>query len=76
MSEQRMSKADFETLAHFRYQLRRYLRFSEEVTRGNGITPLQYLLLLQIKGFPGRESATVGELAERCLLYTSPSPRD
>ncbi|HRE72753.1 MAG: MarR family transcriptional regulator [Candidatus Accumulibacter phosphatis] len=65
MSEQRMSKADFETLAHFRYQLRRYLRFSEEVTRGNGITPLQYLLLLQIKGFPGRESATVGELAER-----------
>lgn len=60
-----MSKADFETLAHFRYQLRRYLRFSEEVTRGNGITPLQYLLLLQIKGFPGRESATVGELAER-----------
>ena len=52
MSEQRMSKADFETLAHFRYQLRRYLRFSEEVTRGNGITPLQYLLLLQIKGFP------------------------
>lgn len=60
-----MSKADFETLAHFRYQLRRYLRFSEEVTRGNRITPLQYLLLLQIKGFPGRESATVGELAER-----------
>nr|WP_245754357.1 MarR family transcriptional regulator [Candidatus Accumulibacter aalborgensis] len=60
-----MSKAEFETLAHFRYQLRRYLRFSEEVTRGNGITPLQYLLLLQIKGFPGRESATVGELAER-----------
>lgn len=65
MSEQRMSKTDFETLAHFRYQLRRYLRFSEEVTRGNGITPLQYLLLLQIKGLPGRESATVGELAER-----------
>jgi DNA-binding MarR family transcriptional regulator len=26
---------------------------------------LQYLLLLQIKGFPGREWATVGELAER-----------
>lgn len=26
---------------------------------------LQYLLMLQIKGFPGREWATVGELAER-----------
>jgi DNA-binding MarR family transcriptional regulator len=60
-----MSKADFETLARFRYQLRRYLRFSEEVTRGKGITPLQYQLLLQIKGFPGRQWATVGELAER-----------
>ena len=60
-----MSKADFETLAHFRYQLRRYLRFSEDLTQRAGITPLQYLLMLQIKGFPGRESANVGELAER-----------
>lgn len=60
-----MMKADFEALAQFRYQLRRYLRFSEEVTHKEGITPLQYLLLLQIKGFPGREWATVAELAER-----------
>jgi DNA-binding MarR family transcriptional regulator len=61
----KMSKFDLERLAQFRYQLRRYLRFSEEVTRREGITPLQYLLMLQIKGFPGREWATVGELAER-----------
>ena len=60
-----MSKMDIEQLAHFRYQLRRFLRFSEEVTRKNGITALQYQLMLQIKGFPGREWATVGELAER-----------
>ena len=60
-----MSKDDLERLAQFRYQLRRYLRFSEEETRREGITPLQYLLLLQIKGFPGREWASVGELAER-----------
>jgi len=60
-----MSKADFERLARFRYHLRRYLRFSEEVTHRKGITSLQYLLMLQIKGFPGREWATVGELAER-----------
>jgi DNA-binding MarR family transcriptional regulator len=65
MSDDHISKADFETLANFRYQLRRYLRFSEELTHRNGITPLQYLLMLQIKGFPGRESANVGELAER-----------
>lgn len=60
-----MSKTDYERLAHFRYQLRRFLRFSEEVTHNNGITSLQYLLMLQIKGFPGRDWATVGELAER-----------
>ena len=65
MFNRKMSKTDFETLARFRYQLRRFLRFSEEVTHRNGVTPLQYLLMLQIKGFPGREWATVAELAER-----------
>jgi DNA-binding MarR family transcriptional regulator len=60
-----MSKADFEALAEFRYQLRRFLRFSEETTRLNGVTPLQYQLMLQLKGFPGRDWATVAELAER-----------
>jgi DNA-binding MarR family transcriptional regulator len=60
-----LSKGDYEKLAQFRYQLRRFLRFSEDLTRSNGITMLQYQLLLQIKGFPGREWATVGELAER-----------
>lgn len=65
MPHAELTKAEFETLSHFRYRLRRFLRFSEQVTRHNGITPLQYLLLLHIKGFPGREWATVGELAER-----------
>jgi DNA-binding MarR family transcriptional regulator len=60
-----MSKTEFEALAQFRYQLRRFLRFSEEVTHRAGVTPLQYQLMLQIKGFPGREWATVVELAER-----------
>lgn len=60
-----LAKADFEALAEFRYQLRRFLRFSEEATRDSGITPLQYQLMLQVKGFPGRDWATIGELAER-----------
>ncbi|MEO8347075.1 MAG: MarR family transcriptional regulator [Betaproteobacteria bacterium] len=65
MSMSKLSKSEYEALADFRYQLRRFLRFSEDVTRKSGITVLQYLLMLQIKGFPGREWATVGELAER-----------
>ena len=60
-----LRKKDYETLSDFRYQLRRFLRFSEDVTHREGVTPLQYLLLLHIKGYPGREWATVGELAER-----------
>jgi DNA-binding MarR family transcriptional regulator len=60
-----LAKKDFEALSDFRYQLRRFLRFSEEAVRGEGITPLQYLLLLHIRGYPGRDWATVGELAER-----------
>jgi DNA-binding MarR family transcriptional regulator len=58
-------KKDFEALSEFRYQLRRFLRFSEQATDAEGVTPLQYMLLLHIKGFRGREYATVGELAER-----------
>ena len=65
MSSRKLTKIDFETLADFRYQLRRFLRFSEQVTHRHAVTPLQYSLLLQIKGFPGREWATVVELAER-----------
>ena len=60
-----LSKQQYEALSEFRYQLRRFLRFSEKATRREGITPLQYQLLLHVRGFPGREWATVGEIAER-----------
>jgi len=58
-------KQDLETMSEFRYQLRQFLRFSEEITHAEGVTPLQYQLLLHIRGFPGRDWASVGELAER-----------
>lgn len=61
----KLKKSDFEALSEFRYQLRRFERFSEDAVQAEGITALQYLLLLHIKGYPGREWATVGELAVR-----------
>ena len=64
-----LNKHDFEILADFRYQMRKFVRFSENVSRKHGITPLQYLLLLHIKGYPGRDWATVGELAERLQAH-------
>lgn len=60
-----LTKTEFEALSEFRFQLRRFERFSEDAVQAFDITPLQYLLLLHVKGFPGRDFATVGELAER-----------
>ena len=63
--EPRVTKRQYEVMANFRYELRRFLRYSEAITRKHGVTPLQYQLMLQVKGYPGRDWATVGELAER-----------
>ena len=60
-----LSKSQYEMLAAFRYALRQFLHFSEEAAHAAGITPQQHQALLAIKGFPGRDCVTVGELAER-----------
>ncbi|MBI2961507.1 MAG: MarR family transcriptional regulator [Betaproteobacteria bacterium] len=60
-----LKRADYRRLAHFRYRLRRFLRVSESLCQENGTTPLQYQLLLQVKGASDREWATIGELAEQ-----------
>ncbi|WP_454765788.1 MarR family winged helix-turn-helix transcriptional regulator [Cupriavidus campinensis] len=60
-----LTKQDFEALSDFRYQLRRFLRFSEDAARGEGVTVQQYLLMLHIRGCAGKNWVSVGELAER-----------
>jgi DNA-binding MarR family transcriptional regulator len=62
-----LRKTDYETLAAFRYQLRCFLEFSQSAAHEAGLTPQQHQALLAIIGRPGRETATIGELAE-CLL--------
>jgi len=52
-------------LADFRYQLRAFLRASEELCKAEGVTPLQYQMLLQTRAVPGRPWVLVGELAGR-----------
>jgi DNA-binding MarR family transcriptional regulator len=51
-------------LAWFRYNLRRFLRFSEKAARQCGVTPQQHQLMLGVAGYTGRGTATVKELAE------------
>lgn len=63
-----ISKAEYETLAAFRYALRQFLCFSEEAAGQVGLTPQQHQALLAIQGYPGRERITIGELAERLRI--------
>jgi DNA-binding MarR family transcriptional regulator len=63
--QQSLQKADYETLSELRYLMRRFAAFSEAAARSSGLTPQQHQALLAIKGFPGHERATIGELAER-----------
>lgn len=63
-----ISKADYEALAQFRFRLRCFLHFIGNAARSAGLTPQQHQALLAIKGCPGRDEATVSELAESLLL--------
>lgn len=60
-----MSNGEYVTLSEFRHQLRRFIHWSEQLTLEAGVTNLQYLLMLHIKGYKQREWATITELAER-----------
>jgi DNA-binding MarR family transcriptional regulator len=58
----------FQALAELRYQIRRFLSFSENAARQTGIEPRQHQLLLAMKGLPDGVTPTVGVLAERMQL--------
>ncbi|MET1026143.1 MAG: MarR family transcriptional regulator [Dongiaceae bacterium] len=68
MAEDELPKADYEALADFRFNLRRFLDFSQRAARDVGLTPQQHQALLSIMGQPGRETVTIGELAAHLLI--------
>jgi DNA-binding MarR family transcriptional regulator len=51
-------------LAWFRYNLRRFMGFSERAARACGVTPQQHQLMLGVAGFCAPGAATVSDLAE------------
>jgi DNA-binding MarR family transcriptional regulator len=59
---------DYQALAEFRYQIRRFLHFSEQAAREAGLEPQQHQLLLALKGLPEGRKATISELAERLQI--------
>jgi DNA-binding MarR family transcriptional regulator len=60
-----LEKHDYERLSNFRYRLRHFMHISDQICQEQGLTPLQYQLLLHIRGFPGRDWTNISELAER-----------
>lgn len=59
---------DYAALAAFRYEIRRFLNFSEHAARQAGIEPHQHQALLVIKGLPSGQKATISVLAERLQI--------
>lgn len=55
-------------LAEFRYELRRFLHFSECSAVAAGLQPQQHQLLLQVAGAPDGETVTIAYAAERLSL--------
>jgi DNA-binding MarR family transcriptional regulator len=64
----KVSLADYRALAQFRYEIRKFLAFSESAARALGVEPQQHQALLAVKGLPEGVEPTIGALAERLCV--------
>jgi len=60
-----LTSADYRALAEFRYQIRRFLSFSEQAARAEGLEPQQHQLLLAVRGI---DRPNIGDLAEYLMI--------
>ena len=65
--EKSLTSADYEALAELRYQIRRFLHFSEQAAREAGLEP-RHQLMLTLKGLPAGTRPRIGELAKRMQI--------
>jgi DNA-binding MarR family transcriptional regulator len=63
-----LSREEYGAIAAFRYELRRFLAFSESAASAHGLPPQQHQALLSIAGHAGPQPITVGALAEQLLI--------
>ena len=63
-----LALSDYQELAELRYQVRRFLHFSEQAARDMELEPQQHQLMLALKGLPSGMHPTIGTLAERLQL--------
>ncbi len=67
MAEQ-LAASDYRALAELRYQIRRFLHFSEEAAHSVGLEARQHQLMLAIKGLPSGARPIIGTVAERMQI--------
>jgi DNA-binding MarR family transcriptional regulator len=63
-----LSQRQFAAIAAFRYELRRFLAFSEAEAARMGLPAQQHQALLTIAGHTGSEPPSVGTLAEQLMV--------
>jgi len=64
----RLTEPDYQSLAELRYQIRRFLHFSEQAARDASLEPRQHQLMLALKGLPEGVRPRIGELADRLQI--------
>ena len=68
-----LTLADYESLAELRYQIRLFLRFSEQASRVAGLEPRQHQLMLALKGLPPGDLWCEGRVYRWCRIQKPPS---
>jgi DNA-binding MarR family transcriptional regulator len=63
-----LGPAEYETLAAFRFTLRRFIAFSDRASAEVGLTQQQYQALLALRAHPGPDLLTISELAALLLV--------
>ncbi len=66
--EQPLTQADYEALAQFRYALRQFTAFSDDMLASVNLGPRRYQAMLAIKAHKGATAISVGELARILLI--------
>jgi DNA-binding MarR family transcriptional regulator len=64
----KLTLSDYQALAEFRHQIRRFLHFSEQAVKASGLEHGQYQLMLAIKGMPMGVRPRIRELANRMQI--------
>ena len=66
--EKSLALIEYESLAELRYQICRFLYFSEQASHAVGLEPRQHQLMLTLKGLPKGTRPRIGALAERLQI--------